>query len=86
MSDVTKVREEAVVRYKGKHVDIGGLSRDDIARLVYDLGIRQIELEIQNEQLRRSQAELTQSRDMYAELYDLAGRISDRRSHRPHRS
>ncbi|HPD45562.1 MAG TPA: PAS domain-containing sensor histidine kinase [Anaerohalosphaeraceae bacterium] len=72
MSDVTKVREEAVVRYKGKHVDIGGLSRDDIARLVYDLGIRQIELEIQNEQLRRSQAELTQSRDMYAELYDLA--------------
>jgi PAS domain S-box-containing protein len=41
-------------------------------RLVRELEIHQIELELQNEQLRRSELELQASRDRYFDLYDLA--------------
>ena len=41
-------------------------------KLVEDLHVHQIELEIQNEELRRVQSELEASRDMYSDLYDFA--------------
>jgi PAS domain S-box-containing protein len=44
----------------------------DLQGLVQSLSVYQIELEMQNEELRRSREQLEQSRGEYAELYDFA--------------
>ena len=48
------------------------LSAQDIHELVHELGTHQIELEMQNEELRKTRDELESSRNQYAELYDFA--------------
>jgi len=44
----------------------------DVKKLVEELRIYQVELEIQNEELRRAQLELQESRDRFSDLYDFA--------------
>ncbi|MFA6291157.1 MAG: ATP-binding protein [Victivallales bacterium] len=51
---------------------ITDLTKKEIAELVQELGIYQIELEMQNEELRRAQAELESSNQKYSDLYDFA--------------
>lgn len=46
--------------------------RTESDRLVHELQVHQIELEMQNRQLREAQAELETSRARYADLYDFA--------------
>jgi formate hydrogenlyase transcriptional activator len=48
------------------------LSARDIHELVHELGTHQIELAMQNEELRTSRDELESSRNQYSELYDFA--------------
>jgi PAS domain S-box-containing protein len=48
------------------------LSVQEIQELVHELGTHQIELENQNEELRRTRDELEASKNQYAELYDFA--------------
>ena len=44
----------------------------DVKKLIEDLQIHQVELEMQNEELRRVQLELEAARDKYSDLYDFA--------------
>jgi len=44
----------------------------DIKKLIEDLQIHEVELEIQNQELRRSQLEIEAARDKYSDLYDFA--------------
>jgi len=44
----------------------------DLHKLIEDLHVHQIELEMQNEELRRTQLELEKARDRYSDLYDFA--------------
>lgn len=48
------------------------VSRDEIMRLIQDLETHQIELQMQNEELRRLNVELEESREVYSELYNNA--------------
>lgn len=48
------------------------LSQDEVLRLIHDLSVHQVELEIQNEELRRIQSQLEAARDRYARLYQQA--------------
>ncbi|WP_027185643.1 PAS domain S-box protein [Desulfovibrio inopinatus] len=47
-------------------------SYEEMRQIVHELHVHQIELEMQNEELRRSQAELDVARTRYFDLYDLA--------------
>ncbi|MGA8179507.1 MAG: PAS domain-containing protein, partial [Desulfobacterales bacterium] len=56
-----------------KHPEaIKGITLADVKKLVEDLHLHQMELEIRNEELRRAQSELEASRDRYSDLYDFA--------------
>ncbi|ALC17306.1 sigma54 specific transcriptional regulator with PAS/PAC sensor, Fis family [Desulfuromonas soudanensis] len=48
------------------------LGEDEARRLVHELEVTQVELEMQNDELRHAQVELERSRDKYLELYDFA--------------
>jgi transcriptional regulator with PAS, ATPase and Fis domain len=64
-----------------------GHSRDDLDRLLYELQLDKLELEVQRQKLRQSQHEIEESRIKYQELYEsiplgyatiqLSGRICD---------
>jgi len=52
--------------------NIEALSVEEIRQVLHDLEVHQTELEMQNEALRRTQAELEATRERYCDLYDLA--------------
>lgn len=52
--------------------DCPGNSADDLQKALHELRTYQIELELQNEELRRVQEELMAARDRYVDLYDFA--------------
>jgi PAS domain S-box-containing protein len=67
-------RAEEIAREKAEPMpeNLDALSPEDARRLLHELRVHQIELEMQNEELRRAQAELEASRARYFDLYDLA--------------
>ncbi|MGA9538674.1 MAG: response regulator [Desulfobacterales bacterium] len=52
--------------------DIAGMSTKEITKVIHELRVYQIELKMQNEELRRIQEELEEARDRYSHLYDFA--------------
>ena len=69
ISDLHQRAEEMLLK---EHGELDNLPPADVQRVVHELRVHQIELEMQNEELRRAQQELAASREKYFDLYDLA--------------
>ncbi|MDR4509485.1 MAG: PAS domain S-box protein [Candidatus Brocadiaceae bacterium] len=65
------LRKKAEKRFKPETIDIKKLSEAEVRKLAQELQSHQIKLEMQNEELRKSQLELEDSKDRYSTLYDL---------------
>jgi PAS domain S-box-containing protein len=66
------LRERAEEFINKNPLAIKEIPPDDVKKLIEHLQVHQIELEMQNEELRRAQLELEEARDKYSDLYDFA--------------
>lgn len=66
------LRKQAEKLLSGKKKDTQNVLTGDVRKLIHELHVHQIELEMQNEELRRAQIEIEESRTKYASLYDFA--------------
>jgi PAS domain S-box-containing protein len=69
---LSSLRRKAEEKLRTQLERLQKLSARDIHELVHDLGTHQIELEMQNEELRKTRDELESSRNKYVELYEFA--------------
>lgn len=67
-----ELRRLAEERLAGQDTDIENLDRDGLAKMAHELAVHQVELQIQNEELLRSRAEVEKARDLYLDLYEFA--------------
>ncbi|HUG68373.1 MAG TPA: PAS domain-containing protein [Pirellulaceae bacterium] len=71
-TEAKTLRQRAEMLLHAKSAVMPTMPTADVQALVYELNVYQIELEIQNEELRQSQLELADSRDRFSDLYDFA--------------
>jgi PAS domain S-box-containing protein len=69
---VQSLRQRAEEVLQRQPEELREMPPEDIQHLIHELEVHQVELEIQNEELRRIQRELELSRDRYSDLYDFA--------------
>ena len=76
LSNGTELRmkaEEILQKQENGQTDVlEEMSSEEIFKILHELHVHQIELELQNEELRRTQSELEAARARYYDLYDLA--------------
>ena len=70
--DLGELRQIAETRLKAKTEASQGLNAKDLPRLVHELHVHQIELEMQNSELEKTRAELETALSLYTDLYDFA--------------
>jgi len=66
------LRQQAEEILHGNAVNLADFSAEDTQRLIHELQVYQIELDLQNEELREAQVALEAARDRYSDLYDFA--------------
>jgi len=68
----TRLRGQAEERLRTTRRDVAAMPVKDVQQLVHELQVHQIELEMQNDELRRAQVELEAAHDRYLDLYDFS--------------
>jgi PAS domain S-box-containing protein len=74
-SEFARLRRRAEAHSRWRRIDAADLSRltiDEIRGLVHEMDVQRIELEMQFDELRRTQAALEAARDRYSALFDMA--------------
>ena len=71
-SELRRRAEEKLKEASGRSEELSGMSPEKMADLIHELEVHQIELRMQNDELRRIQGELEKTRDRYSHLYDFA--------------
>ena len=67
-----ELRRKAEQLLAARDHQIEDLNRVDLASLAHELAVHQVELEIQNEELRRARSVAEEARDRYLDLFDFA--------------
>jgi PAS domain S-box-containing protein len=70
MTQEERARAENIVRLERR--DVVSLATNDLQRLVHELQVRQVELEMENERLLSAEQERERSQEQYRELFDAA--------------
>jgi PAS domain S-box-containing protein len=70
--DLQELRRRAIERLRGRHGKLTDMPARDVETLVHELEVYHAELEVQNEELRRTQSELLAALERYQDLYDHA--------------
>ena len=72
MFDNNEIRRKAEGKLKRLNYTTDRFENKDLDNLIHELTVHHIELEMQNEELRRTQLELEQTKNQYKFLYDMA--------------
>jgi len=72
MKEDSELRKRAEEELKPDATLIENLSDEDVRKLAHELQVHQIELEMQNDELRKAQIEIEESRQKYSDLYNEA--------------
>ncbi len=70
--DQSDLRRRAEEMLRKQHGELNKIAPAGLELMFHELQVHQIELEMQNDELRRTQQELEASREKYFDLYDLA--------------
>ncbi|MGZ8405958.1 MAG: PAS domain S-box protein [Nitrospira sp.] len=68
----TELHSQAEELLRMTKQDVAAMPLKDVQQVVRELRVQQIELEMQNDELRRTELELEAARDRYMELYDFS--------------
>ena len=71
-NNLRKRAEKALQARTPEKVESTDLSKEEMHSLIHELQVHQIELKMQNDELRRLQSEIEESRNQYFHLYDFA--------------
>ena len=72
LTNIKKLRRQAEKRLRERDAELAFMPSMDKNELIHELEVHQIELEMQNDELKQVQLELEASRDRYIDLYDFS--------------